>query len=248
VIFAHMSDIEPEPGRGRPGRAWTVAAAAIVALIALAAVVVILATRGGDKAPPTGSAPAPVAPPVESPNAAPLPAQNQSVPDSPPPGISWTLFQGVALPSSATAGPTRVQGPVLAGYAQTPVGALLAAAQISYRYLISPGDDWRQVVDQQVMPNSGRDVYVQKRAKVTAASAAPGTYGQLAGFRFVTYAPDTAVIQYVTRFSNGNLQLATDTVHWFAGDWKLQLQPDGSETPTVQSVANLAGFIPWSGL
>ena len=244
----HTSDTEPEPARRRPGRGWTVAAAAIVALIALAAVVVILATRGGDKAPPTGAPPATPHSVVESPSAAPLPAQDQSVPDSPPPGISWALFQGVALPSSSSAGPTRVTGPVYAGYAQTPVGALLAAAQISYRYLISPDDDWHQVVNQQVVPDSGREVYVQKRAKVTTASAAHGTYGQLAGFRFVTYAPDTAVIQYVTRFSNGNLQVATDTVHWFAGDWKLQLQPDGSETPTVQSVANLAGFVPWSGL
>ncbi len=248
MTLDHTSDTEPEPARRRPGRAWTIAAAAIVALIALAAVVVILATRGGDKARPGASESAPSALPTESPSAAPLAAQDQTVPDSPPPGVSWTLFQGVALPSSALAGPTRITGPVYAGYSQTPVGALLAAAQISYRYLISPDDDWHQVVDQQVVPDSSRDVYVQKRAKVTTATAAPGTYGQLAGFRFVTYAPDTAVIQYVTRFSNGNLQVATDTVHWLAGDWKLQLQPDGSETPTVQSVANLAGFIPWSGL
>lgn len=162
--------------------------------------------------------------------------------------MTWALFQGVVLPSSRTAGPTRVAGPVHAGYAHTPVGALLAAAQVSYRYLISPGGDWRQVVVQQVVPGAGRDVYVQKRATVTTTSVPPGTYGQLAGFRFVTYSPDTAVIQFVTRFSNGNLQVVTDTVHWLDGDWKLQLQPDGSESPTGQSVSSLGGFVPWSGL
>ncbi len=170
------------------------------------------------------------------------------MPDSPPPGVSWTLFQGVALPSSSSAGPTRITGPVYAGYARTPVGALLAAAQIGDRYLISPIDDWRQVVQQQVVAGLGRDVYVQDRAKMTDISAPPGTYGQYAGFRFVTYAPVTAVIQYVTRFSNGNLQVVTDTVHWVDGDWKLQLQPDGSTSPTAQSVNGLTGFVPWSGL
>jgi len=174
--------------------------------------------------------------------------RDQAVPTSPPQGVTWSLFQGVALPSSHSLGPIRVSGPVYAGYAHTPTGALLAAAQISSRYLISPGQDWRQVVERQVVPGPGRDVYVHKRAKVDSTSVLPGTYGQFAGFRFVTYSPDVAVVQFVSRFSSGNLQVATNTLRWLDGDWKLQLQPDGSATPTVQSVNSLAGFVPWSGL
>jgi len=256
-----MSDIEPEASPSRrvsmpeqqrhPRRARTIVAAVIVALIALAAVAVIWATRGSDSAPV--AAPSPSAPVSASPSAAssasPTAAvPQQAVPTIPPEGVRWSLFQGVALPSSRTAGPARTSGPVYAGYAHTPTGALLAAAQISYRYLISPGNDWRQVVDQQVVPGPGRDVYAQKRAKVDSTSVTPGTYGQLAGFRVVTYSPDTAVIQYVTRFADGSMQVVTDTVHWLNGDWKLQLQPDGSETPTAQTVGSLAGFVPWSGL
>ncbi len=259
MTLDRMSDIEPEsassrrvPGSGRQrlGRAWAIGAAVIVALIVLAAVVVIWATRGGGTPPAATPSPSPPASPSMAPSSSPSGAtvQDQAVPVTPPQGVTWSLFQSVALPSSRTAGPTRVGGPVYAGDAHTPAGALLAAAQIGSRYLISPGGGWRQVVEQQVVPGPGRDVYIQKRAKVDSTSVAPGTYGQFAGFRFVTYAPDTAVIQYVTRFSNGNLQVATDTVHWFDGDWKLQLQPDGSATPTVQSVSTLAGFIPWSGL
>ena len=248
MTFDHTSDTEPEPARRRPGRAWTVAAAAIVALIALAAVVVILATRGGDKAPPAGSAPAPSAPPVGSPSAAPLAAQDQSVPDSPPPGVSWTLFQGVALPSSALAGPTRITGPVYAGYAHTPLGALLATAQVGYRYFLTPGDGWSEVVRNQVSPGPGHDAFVVNRAKVTTTDVAPGGLGQLAGFRFVTYSPDVAVIQLVSRFSCGTLQVSTDTVQWINGDWQLQLQPDGGSSPTAQRVDTLAGFVPWGGV
>jgi len=43
-------------------------------------------------------------------------------------------------------------------------------------------------------------------------------------------------------------QVATDTVRWIGSDWQLQLQPDGSESPTAQSVSSLTGFVPWSGL
>jgi len=211
-------------------------------------VVVILATRGGDKAPPAGSGPAPVAPPVESPSAAPLSVQDQSVPDSPPPGVSWSLFQGVALPSSSSAGPSRITGPVYAGYAQTPVGALLATTQVGYRYLLTPGDGWRQVVREQVLPGPGQDAFVANRAKVTSTDVAPGGLGQLAGFRFVTYSPDVAVIQLVSRFSSGSLQVSTLTVQWINGDWRLQLQPDGGSSPTAQQADSLAGFVPWGGV
>ncbi len=256
-----MGELDPAPSnllerskRERLGRAWTITSAVIVTLIVLAGAAVVYATRDRDRdrdpAPPVAG-PSTAAPPATAPAAAgepSLPTQGQTVPTSAPPDVTWTLFEGVALPGSPVAGPDRVEGPVHAGYAQTPTGALLAAAQISYRYLITPGDGWREVVDQQVMPGPGRDAFIEARSQVSTTDVAAGTYGQLAGFRFVTYAGDTAVIQYVTRFENGNLQVTTDTVQWVDGDWRLQLQPDGSESPTVQNVASLAGFAPWSGL
>jgi len=261
MTLDHMSrGIDPDPSspvpseRKRTSRAGTVVAAVVVALIVLAAVVVILATRGGGgSALPATPTPRPSststasAPTTTSTSSSTLPPADRAVPDSPPAGVTWALFQGVALPTSSTSGPLRVARPVYAGYAHTPTGALLAATQISYRYLISPANGWRAVVQQQVVPGTGRDLYVKERAKVTTTDA-PGTYGQLAGFRFVTYDTSTAVIQFVTRFSNGNLQVATDTVRWINSDWMLKLQPDGSESPTAQSVSSLAGFVPWSGL
>ena len=253
MTLNRMTEIQSEPptprrpARERLGRTWTVTAAAIVALIILAAVVVIFATRGGDKAPAASPRkPSPAAPSAARGRSA--PAQDQTVPTSPPAGVTWSLFQGVALASSATAGPARVDGPVYSGYAHTPVGALLAANQIGVRYLLTPGNGWRRVVEQQVVPGPGRDVFIVNRAKVTTTEAAPGTYGQLAGFRFVTYTPDVAVIQFVTRFSSGTLQVTTNTMQWASGDWKLQLQPDGGSSPTAQRIDNLSGYVPWGGL
>ncbi len=119
----------PRRSGGRLGRAWTVTAAVVVALIVLAAVAVIFATRDPGTAPapaapsPSSARPGPATPAASSP-----PVVDQAVPVSAPAGVSWALFQGVALPSSRTAGPSRVDGPVHAGYAHTPVGALLASA------------------------------------------------------------------------------------------------------------------------
>lgn len=257
MTLDHMSEMGTESEsstaspsvRERLGRAWTVTAAVIVALIVLAGVVIVLVTRDDEQAPPAAFPPS-TAPTQPGPSAAggERPAVDQALPAAAPTGVTWSLFQGVALPSHPTAGPTRVAGPVHASYAHTPTGALLAAKQIGARYLVTPGDGWRQVVERQVVPGSGRDAFVQARAKVTTDNVPAGTYGQTAGFRFVTYTPDVAVIHFATRFSNGTLQVTTSTVRWLDGDWKLQLQPDGSASPTAQRVDSLAGFIPWSGL
>ncbi|WP_147431831.1 hypothetical protein [Motilibacter peucedani] len=161
--------------------------------------------------------------------------------------MTWSLFQGVALPSSATDGPSRINGPVYAGYSRTPTGALLSASNLVFRYLITPGEGWRQVVEQQVLAGAGRDRFVQLRAKATADDPS-GTFGQIAGFQFVTYSPDLAVVELVSRFSNGTMHVSTNTVRWVDGDWRLELQPDGSTTPNVQPVASLSGFIPWGGV
>jgi hypothetical protein len=176
-----------------------------------------------------------------------VPTGSQAVPQYTPQGITWQLYQTVALPYSNTAGPMIVDGGVARCYAHDPLGALLAASQIPYRYLISP--DWRQVVQLQVTPGKGRQVYVAERSKVTNASGnQPGEYNQLAGFKFVTYSPAVAVVEIVTKNGNGGLQAGPDTVEWSDGDWKLQLQPDGSSSAQELPVTSLVGFATWSGV
>jgi hypothetical protein len=164
------------------------------------------------------------------------------------PPVTWQLFSGVALPYSPTAGPRSVDGPVYAGYERSQVGALIAAAQQGTRYLLTPGEGWREVADRQVLPGVGRDVFVAARAEVDDLEVPPGTYGQLAGFRMVTFTPDVAVISFVSRFSlTGQLQATTTTVKWTGGDWRLELQPDGGSSPTAQTVPDLDGFVVWGG-
>ncbi len=76
-----------------------------------------------------------------------------------PAGVTWQLWQSVALPFSKAAGPQIVQGNVARCYAHTPTGALLAAVQIQYRLGIS--SNWRQIADTQIMPGPGRNVFIR---------------------------------------------------------------------------------------
>lgn len=161
------------------------------------------------------------------------------------PPVTWQLFAGVPLPYSATAGPSIVDGPVYAGFERSQVGALLAAAHLGTRYLLTPGSGWRDVVAQQVLPGPGRDAYVRIRATAEDADSSGG-HGQPVGFRILAFTPDLAVVQEAVRFPlSGVLQVTSTTLRWVGGDWRLQLQPDGSTSPTAQQAPDLDGFVVW---
>lgn len=241
-----------DPASPRPG---TVVAGAVAMMLLAGAGAVALFGASGPSSVPAATPTGPVTPAAlpspdvdGAPSAAPslMPA---GVADDEPllvaPQVDWQLFAGVALPYSGTAGPLQVDGPVFSGYERSQTGALIAAVQIANRYLFTPGEQWRQVVERQVLPGVGREVFVGNRAGVVADDP-PGTYGQAAGFRFVAFTPDVASIQLVSRFpTTGNLQLVTVTVRWVERDWRLQLQPDGGTSPTAQAVDDLDGFVVW---
>ncbi len=238
-----------EPGEGGR-RQGTILAGGVAVLLLLGAGAVSLRSGSGapatPPAPKTSGLPA-IAQSYPAPGAAASPDIGGSEPLLSAPQVSWQLFSGVALPYSPTAGPSNVDGPVYSGFERSQAGALIAAAQLGTRYLLTPGSGWREVVARQVLPSTGREAYIQARAHVQVNDP-PGTYGQLAGFRIVTYTGEVAVIQEVSRFSyTGRLQVTTATVKWVGGDWRLELQPDGGHSPTAQAVPNLDGFVVWGG-
>ena len=153
-----------------------------------------------------------------------LPSSDQQVLSAAPAGVTGQLWQGIALPFSKTAGPQFVQGDVARCYAHTPVGALLASVQIPNRLLLA--NDWEPIVYQQIMPGAGRDALVQVEkaaAKEPNPPSPPGSYAQIAAFLFVTYTPEVAVVDLVTRSGSGAMGMATFTTDWSDGDWKIVL-------------------------
>lgn len=216
--------------------------------VVLALVVILIATLGGSTS-PDDSRDGAVGRHSPSPKGSPADAGlNHQVPTEAPGGVRWELYQGLALPYSNTAGPYQVDGARATGYAHTPTGALVASQQISARALLSEGDSWKRVVQEQVVPNDGRETYINNRSEVTG-EVSPGSLGQTAGFRFVSYTSETAVIQIASRFpSSGELQVTTLTARWTGGTWKLVMQPDGGFSPTAQKIQDLTRFVPWGGV
>ncbi len=223
-----------------------VAAAVVLVLLVGVSLLTLLLNRDGDgagqAAPPTGPAIAPSSAPSTVPTEALAPLT------AAPAGVTWELFQGVALPTSRTDGPTRVDGAVHAGFSRTPTGALLANAQIADRSLIEPSlDGLRQIAEEQLVEGPGKVAYLNLVNSFTGRNDPPAAgYAQYVGFRFITYSPDLAVISLATRGKSGRIQTGTDTLRWVDGDWKLELPASGLQQPQV--VANLAGYIPWSGV
>ncbi len=242
-----------QPVARRPGPA--VAVTGVALLLLAGTTVALLSSAGSPDAPPAGPAPVGSAPAGRTTSTAQdaIAGAAAELADPAviepllvaPPGVRWQLFMGVALPYSRTAGPTVIDGPVYDGFERSQQGALLAAVQLGTRYLLTPGQGWREVLDRQVLPGAGRDAFARNRVGIDP-HAPPGTYGQIAGFRVVTFTPQVAVVQLVSRFpSSGVLQVTTTTVRWSGGNWRLQLQPDGGTSPTAQAVPSLDGFVVW---
>lgn len=230
-----------ETDKPRVNRSLRVAAGAFLALV-LVALLLVFTREGNEKERATRPA-------ASSPTAPASRALETPIPTSPPTGVRWKLYRGVALPYSAQAGPTRIDGEIVGGFAHTPTGALLAATHAGYRYRMASDSSWRAVTKAMVQPGPGRDAWVRLRSKYTLGEAPSGpNMLQMAGFRFVTYTPDLAVMQVATRGKTGVIQMTTSTVAWDGDDWKLVLQPDGSESPTAQRLSSLDGFVPWSGV
>ena len=220
--------------------------AAAVLLVALLGTALAVLLR--PDAAPGGPAPQPVTPASSAATTAPSTAAAALPPlTAAPTGVQWELFQGVALPTSTTDGPTRVDRAVHAGFSRTPTGALLADAQISVRSLATPDlGGLREVIQQQLVEGPGKTAYLNLIAGLTENEPPPGGFTQYVGFRYITYTPDLAVISLATRGSSGRIQVGTDTMRWVDGDWKLELPASGLQQPQV--VPDIAGYVPWRGV
>ena len=189
-------------------------------------------------------------PSIPSPSATASPSSlDQSVPDSPPPGVTWQIIDTVALPSSAGAGPASVADGIPSGFAHTPTGALVAMVQIDFRHLIEP--NFVAVTQADVANTPGRAQFfdlVEADGLTNPTNPEPGTYLQLTGFQFVSYTPSTAVIQLLTARSDGSYQVSTLSVAWDGNDWQLVLQADGTDSPNQQIVSSPVGFVLWGGV
>ncbi|MDR6623616.1 hypothetical protein [Sinomonas atrocyanea] len=221
--------------------------AVVVAIIAALAIILALIPRGGGT-PAAGPATAAAGHSTAQPSPASeasvcgLPSGDQAKPATAPADTKWELVGKIAAPTSPQQfGPGRTQANGLRScFAHSPTGALYAGANVV------------------ALASSGRNDLVLRyltvdspeRTKMLGSSAPADTSGgpsvQLAGFRISDYSRERAVIEYGFKASNGTLGSLPVVLQWSGGDWKAV--PPASGQPEGKQLADLNGFIPWTGV
>jgi hypothetical protein len=264
-----VSRTAASPGRRPAARSWAgVGAVAVVALVLVTGAVWLGAVDDGSARPAAADGPRTGAggqvpeavstaaprdrPRVAAPPAVPsalAPVADTHVPTSAPRDVSWQVWRTLALPWSRLHGPARTEGDAVAGFSRTPTGALLASVHASARKVAAGDPGWRQVAVTMLAPGAGRDAWMAARGRdQRVGDPSPGTFAQVAGFQFVTWSPDDAVVQLVTRSADGQLGVIIVHAEWLDGDWRLVLAPDGGDATSQQRAASLAGFVAWGGV
>lgn len=170
------------------------------------------------------------------------------VPTVAPSDVTWQLVGQSAVPVSASAGPRSVTGGTASGYAHTPQGALVAAAQLSTRAGFSAGKkSWEPTITKQFVPSSDREQLLALLRAQPGEPAAPGELSPIAGFVYQAYSPDTAVIGVVYRAPGGanSYHVLTTTLQWRDGDWMMVAPPGGSWTSVSRPATDLTGVVEW---
>lgn len=242
---------------------WTqpgfIAAAAVVAIIVVLGLAIAI-TGGSDSASPSDER-ANSAPPAVSPNTGDsdsvcgLDAGSQAIP-SQAPKASWKLRGTVAVPTApSTYGPGKVEDGVPTCFAHSPTGALFAMLNIQAAMgdiAEQPGRYPIRKVLRMLAAGPGRDVLKDAAARAPVATKGDTTPGaQVAGFNIVRYEPDTVVIDVAfagSRPEASGYVHGQSTMRWERRDWKLVLTQSGAPFDAVQPIADLTGYVPWSGV
>ncbi|MGW3391325.1 hypothetical protein [Streptomyces cinereoruber] len=171
---------------------------------------------------------------------------DQAVPPKSPADLKWKIYQADLVPVSATAGPLLYDGAVWSCFARTPLGAVLALHSITSKM---SGSDWKAVTDKQIARGPGKDAFVATRSKEADknATGAPGSDGTYVGFSMLTYTKDQATAMLLMRIADGKYGVATASVVWEDGDWKLRPTLKGSLTESITFVGGPEGFVLWGG-
>jgi hypothetical protein len=210
-----------------------IATATIIAALAITALI-ILTTSGTSSPQRTARAGTTVCPAT---------AESSTLPTAPPADLRWKNINSFIVPVSATYGPFRTGGTVWQCYPHNPMGAVIAAYDISAG-MGSP--QWKAWTEQDAVPGQGQQAFIAASQAQAYQAPAPGEIAQAVGFEITAYTPQQATIE--TLADGGENYFANEyTVAWYDGDWKIVLTPDGSTGPTPQSVTSTEGFTLWGG-
>ena len=233
-----------------PRRFWL--AAAVVIIVLGAGLAVKVTSGSGTGSPGPGHRPsAPSAPGTSAPR---LPRVSLA-------GLRWSGYHGVQLPSSPAAGPHHTANGLAWGFADTPLGALLAALNIAVRANAQWGPDvFVPTIGNQVTGPDAAALMASCQADYGQASqAAHITGGQPLGnahvteeaFRWAGWSPADATVDLVSAGpgSQGVTVRASTRVEvvWQGGDWRIVAPPGGDWGNAAAQLTSLDGYTVFPG-
>ena len=203
--------------------------------VAIVLVVVLVAGLGRGNNTTADSQPAPTKPTTTAPSCG-LPG-TPGLAVTGATNVRWDTQTGYPLPISATDGPARRDptGP-WSCFTDTPSGAVLAAYVIPIR-VGGVAEHWQQVAREQTMPGAGQD------ALLAAGVQANSQQVTIRGFNVSAFSQAKATVAFYVHSSALDLTCSTN-VRWYQGDWRVELQDDGS-TSTGCSQQPPEHFTPW---
>ena len=194
---------------------------------------------------------------VARPTVEPVPGGPPQVPRVDLAGLGWSDFYGVELPVSPSAGPRYMHGRLARGFADTPLGALLAAVNIGVRANAQwgPGVFGPTIRDQVVSGPAATALLAGCEASYSQESRAAGvTAGQPLGpgyvteeaFRWEAYSPADAAVDIVSAGPGGQgvtvRAVTRIEVQWSGTDWQVIAPPGGDWGNSAAPLTSLSGY------
>lgn len=173
-----------------------------------------------------------------------LPGSDQTEIEEALADVQWEFVGTVQAPSVPEAGPGQIaDNGFRKCYAHSPIGALVAASNV-----LAMGTDpnlVQELNEELVAEGPGREAVLEDLEQNGVPRDDSGIRLSIAGYRLLGYGPDHARIDLAVKGSDGMIASVTTDLRWEAGDWKVELRPDGQHVIPAARLADTVGYNPW---
>jgi hypothetical protein len=221
---------------------------AVAALAVFAGIIATVMSRGGPASPARPGTPG------RSPEASSLPAAAATpvTPVTDVAGLRWVNDQGYLLPESAQAGPRAVSGGLASGFADTPLGALVAMINITARtaWEFGPAVFQPTIEYQATGPYASEMLSLDQDAYGNGTGQAGGPYARITGYQWAGYTPSDATADLAEEGPvNGVTVYAAIQIQaqWVNGDWRVVAPPGGDWANSATEIGSLNGYLIFPG-
>jgi hypothetical protein len=168
-------------------------------------------------------------------------------------GLRWRNDHGYLLPVSAQAGPHVVRDGLASGFADTPLGALVAMINIAVRTAWEFGPAvFQPTIEHQVtgpyaseMLSLDLDAYGQGSTQIAGQS-----YARMVGYQWAGYTATDATADLAEEGSAGGATVYVAVqiqAQWVNGDWLIVAPPGGDWANTATQIGSLNGYLAFPG-